>query len=63
MVWMSEKVEVIRTFAEVSFDRFDRAVKDLTEKEADWRPVEEANSIGWILNISRRNGMSGFPGS
>ena len=58
---MSEKIEMIRRFAEISFDRFDRAVKDLTEKEADWRPVEEANSIRWILRHLSQEWNVGIP--
>jgi len=46
---MSDKVELIKTFAEIAFERFDSAMKDLSEKEIDWRPMEETNSIRWIL--------------
>jgi len=46
---MSDKVELIKTFAELAFERFDSAMKDLSEKEIDWRPMEETNSIRWIL--------------
>lgn len=49
MIYMSEKVELIKTFAEMAFERFDREMKDLSEKEIDWRPMEESNSIRWIL--------------
>ena len=58
---MSEKVEMIRRFAEISFDRFDRAVKDLSEKEIDWRPIEEANPIGWILTHLSQQWNVGIP--
>ena len=46
---MSDKIKSIKTFAEMAFERFDWAMKDLSEKEIDWRPVEETNSIRWIL--------------
>ena len=46
---MSEKVEMIKVFAKLAFERFDWAMKDLAKKEIDWRPVEETNSIKWIL--------------
>ena len=46
---MSEKIELIETLAEIAFDRFDSAIKDLSKKEIDWRPIEETNSIRWIL--------------
>jgi len=46
---MSEKVASIKKFAEFAFERFDWTIKDLTEKEIDWRPLKETNSIRWIL--------------
>ena len=46
---MSEKVEMIKVFAKLAFERFDWAMKDLAKKEIDWRPMEETNSIKWIL--------------
>ncbi len=52
---------MIRTFAEISFDRFDRTVKDLSEKEIDWRPIEEANSIRWILMHLSQQWNVGIP--
>jgi len=46
---MSEKVELIKTLAEIAFERFDSAIKDLSKKEIDWRPIQETNSLRWIL--------------
>ncbi|MDH5449647.1 MAG: DinB family protein [Candidatus Bathyarchaeota archaeon] len=46
---MSEKVEMINAFAKLAFERFDGTMKNLSEKELDWRPTEETNSIRWIL--------------
>jgi len=46
---MSEKKEMLKTVAENTFGRCDRAFKDLTEKEIEWRPVPESNNIRWIL--------------
>ena len=46
---MSEKVASIKMFVEFAFERFDSAIKNLTEKEIDWRPLKETNSIRWIL--------------
>lgn len=40
MSWVSEKVGLIKTVAEIAFDRFDRATKGLSESEIDWRPME-----------------------
>ena len=46
---MSEKVESLKVFANLAFGRFDNTMKDLKESEIDWKPVEEANNIRWIL--------------
>ena len=46
---MSDKVALIKTFVEIAFQRFDLAMKGLSEKEMDWQPLKEANSIRWIL--------------
>lgn len=58
---MSDKVELIKTFAEMTFERFDDATKDLSEKEIDWRPVEETNSIRWILTHLSQQWNVGIP--
>ena len=46
---MSDRVKTLKTFAELVFGRFDNSVKDLKETEAEWKPVNEANDIKWIL--------------
>jgi len=46
---MDQKAELMKEIAEIAFYRFDQATKDLSEKEIDWKPVESANSIRWIL--------------
>ena len=46
---MSERIETLKAMANTVFTRFDNAVKDLNDKEIDWRPVIEANNIRWIL--------------
>ena len=58
---MSNKVESIKTFAEIAFERFDSAIKDLSEKEIDWQPVEETNSIRWILTHLSQQWIVGIP--
>ena len=58
---MSDKVELIKTFAEIAFERFDSAMKDLSEKEIDWRPMEETNSIRWILTHLSQQWNVGIP--
>ena len=49
MICVSEKVESLKSDANVAFGRFDATMKDLKESEVDWKPVEEANNIRWIL--------------
>jgi hypothetical protein len=46
---LSDRVKTLKTFAELVFGRFDNSVKDLKETEAEWKPVNEANDIKWIL--------------
>ena len=58
---MSDKVELIKTFAEMAFERFDWATKDLSEKEIDYRPMEETNSIRWILTHLSQQWNVGIP--
>jgi uncharacterized damage-inducible protein DinB len=46
---MSEKIETMKAFAQVGFNRLDQAVKDLTEEQLDWKSCSEANTIRWNL--------------
>ncbi len=46
---MSEKIEMMKGFAQVGFNRLDRATKDLTEEQLDWKSCPEANTIRWNL--------------
>ena len=51
---MDNDVAVLKRFAEYSFGSLERTCEGLTEKEADWSPIEEANDTRWILNhVSR----------
>jgi hypothetical protein len=47
---MSERVEILKEYAEYVFNRFGRTVEGLAEEELDWSPMEESNSMRWILN-------------
>jgi uncharacterized damage-inducible protein DinB len=47
---MSEKVSILKEYADYIFGSLDETVKGLTEKEAAWRPTEQSNSIEWTLN-------------
>jgi len=46
---VSEKAEAIKAFAQLGFDRLERAIKDLKEEQLDWKSCTEANTIRWIL--------------
>ena len=58
---MSDKVGLIKKFSEIAFERFDWATKDLSEKEIDWRPMKETNSIRWILTHLSEQWNVGIP--
>ncbi len=47
---MDSDVAVLKRFAEYAFTSLERTCEGLTEKEADWKPIEEANDARWILN-------------
>ena len=49
MIWMSGKVSLMKKVAEMAFERFEEAVKNISKEEVDWQPLEEANSMRWIL--------------
>ena len=57
---MSEKVESLKSVANVAFGRFDMTMKDLKESEIVWKPVEEANNIEWILTHLSQQWNVGF---
>lgn len=61
MIEMSDKVELVKTLAEIAFERFDEATKGLSEKEIDWRPMKETNSIRWVLTHLSRQWNVGIP--
>jgi len=46
--------------ANVAFGRFDMTMKDLKESEIDWKPVDEANNIKWILTHLSQQWNVGF---
>jgi len=46
---MSDKIIMLKAFAELGFSRLDRSIKDLGEGQLDWRSCPEANTIRWIL--------------
>ena len=51
---MDKDVAVLKRLAVYAFDSLERTCQGITEEEAEWRPVEEANNTRWILNhVSR----------
>ncbi len=46
---MSEKIELLKAFAQLGFSRLDMTTKDLTEEQLDWKSCTEANTIRWCL--------------
>jgi len=58
---MPDEVELIKKFAEMAFQRFEEAAKDLSEREIDWRPLEETNSLRWILTHLSQQWNVGIP--
>lgn len=58
---MPDEVEFIKTLAEMAFERFDWTTKNLSEKEIDWRPMEETNSLRWILTHLSQQWNVGIP--
>lgn len=46
---MSDKIDTIRSFTLLSFDRLERAIKDLKEEQLDWKSCPEANTVRWLL--------------
>ena len=56
---MGKDVAVLKRFAEYAFGSLERTCEGLTEKEADWKSVEETNDARWILNhLSRITNLS-----
>lgn len=62
MIWMSGKVSLMKKVAEMAFERFEEAVKNISKEEVDWQPLEEANSMRWILAHLSQQWNVGIPG-
>lgn len=51
---MSERIKTLIEYSKYVFERLDRTLENLTEKEIDWRPTDDSNDIRWIIrHISR----------
>jgi len=58
---VSEKIETMKAFAQVGFNRLERATENLTEEQLDWKSCPEANTIRWILTHMNSEFFSFFP--
>ncbi len=47
---MDSDIAVLKGLTEHALKRLERTCDGLTEIEANWKPIEEANNILWILN-------------
>jgi uncharacterized damage-inducible protein DinB len=46
---MTKKTKYLKAFANLGFDRLERATKDLKPEQLDWKSCPQANTIRWIL--------------
>jgi len=46
---MSERIQTIKTYAQISYDRIAEVTKDLKHEQLDWKSCKEANTIRWVL--------------
>jgi len=46
---MTKKTNSLKAFANLGFDRLERATKDLKPEQLDWKSCPQANTIRWIL--------------
>jgi hypothetical protein len=54
------KIDTLKAFANTVFGRYEMTMKDLREADIDWKPVEEANNIRWILAHLSQQWNMGF---
>ncbi len=54
------KIETLKAFANTAFGRYEMTMKDLKEADIEWKPVEEANNIKWILTHLSQQWNVGF---
>ena len=53
------KIDALKDFAEYAFNSVNKAWEGITEKEANWKPIEESNNIKWIMNhLSRISNLA-----
>ena len=46
---MSDKIYMMKAFAQMGFTRLGNATKDLKEEQLDWKSCPQANTVRWIL--------------
>jgi uncharacterized damage-inducible protein DinB len=47
---MSAKAQIMKEFAEYHLNALEETLKGLDEKEANYKPTDESNTIEWIVN-------------
>ena len=47
---MSAKAQIMKEFAEYHLNSLEESLKGLDEKEANYKPTDESNSVEWIVN-------------
>jgi len=46
---MSEKISIMKSFAEMGFFRLGNVTKKINEDQLDWKSCADANTLRWIL--------------
>jgi uncharacterized damage-inducible protein DinB len=46
---MPERIQTIKTYTQIGFDRLAEATQKIKPEQLDWRSCSEANTIRWIL--------------
>ena len=56
---MSLKAQILKEYAEWTYNSLSETVKGIDDQELKWNPTPESNSIQWILNhLSRISNLS-----
>lgn len=59
---LDKDVAILKRFIKFAFNSLEGTCEGVSEKEANWKPIEESNNIRWILNhVSRISNLS-IPG-
>ncbi len=58
---MSDKVQILKELTEYHFNALEETLKGIDEKEANFKPTNESNSIEWIINHLCRISNTALP--